>query len=172
MIGKWHLKSNPKGYDHWAILPGQGRYHYPRMIVNGGPVQFRGYVDDVIGDQCLETLKTRPRDRPFCIQMQFKAPHRAWQPAKRWENQSAKQPASPTPLLTTTTPVQIPKSSPPISTLGSTTGPPPVSSTASSCPDSPRAKGKFRTMSFPPCEGGIQGGQIAQGLTHAPLLDG
>lgn len=85
MIGKWHLKSNPKGYDHWAILPGQGRYHDPRMIVNGGPVQFRGYVDDVIGDQCLETLKTRPRDRPFCIQMQFKAPHRAWQPAKRHE---------------------------------------------------------------------------------------
>ena len=55
------------------------------MIVNNGPVQFRGYVDDVIGDQCLETLKTRPRDKPFCVQMQFKAPHRAWFPAKRHE---------------------------------------------------------------------------------------
>ena len=85
MVGKWHLKSNPKGYDHWAILPGQGRYHDPQMIVNNGPVQFRGYVDDVIGDQCLEVLKTRPRDRPFCVQMQFKAPHRAWFPAKRHE---------------------------------------------------------------------------------------
>ena len=85
MVGKWHMKSNPKGYDHWAVLPGQGRYHDPRMVVNNGPVQFRGYVDDVIGDQCLETLKTRPRDKPFCVQMQFKAPHRAWFPAKRHE---------------------------------------------------------------------------------------
>ena len=85
MVGKWHMKSNPKGYDHWAILPGQGRYHDPQMIVNNGPVQFRGYVDDVIGDQCLETLKAPPRDKPFCVQIQVKAPHRAWLPAKRHE---------------------------------------------------------------------------------------
>jgi arylsulfatase A-like enzyme len=86
MLGKWHVKSNPEGYDHWAILPGQGLYQDPQMIVNGGPLQFRGYVDDVIGDQALETLKTRPRDRPFCMQVQFKAPHRDWRPAKRHEH--------------------------------------------------------------------------------------
>jgi arylsulfatase A-like enzyme len=84
MIGKWHVKSNPEGYDHWAILPGQGLYHNPQMIINNGPAQFRGYVDDVITDQGLEALKTRPRDRPFCMQLQFKAPHRAWEPADRF----------------------------------------------------------------------------------------
>jgi arylsulfatase A-like enzyme len=84
MIGKWHVKSNPEGYDHWSILPGQGLYHNPQMIINNGPAQFRGYVDDVITDQGLEALKTRPRDRPFCMQLQFKAPHRAWEPADRF----------------------------------------------------------------------------------------
>src|SRR5512133_1092808 len=24
IIGKWHLGSNPTGFDHWEILPGQG----------------------------------------------------------------------------------------------------------------------------------------------------
>lgn len=26
MIGKWHLGSEPTGFDHWDILPGQGHY--------------------------------------------------------------------------------------------------------------------------------------------------
>ncbi len=87
MIGKWHVKTNPEGYDHWAILPGQGRYHDPEMIINNGPATFRGYVDDVITDQGLEALKTRPRDRPFCMQLQFKAPHRSWEPAERFAHE-------------------------------------------------------------------------------------
>ena len=29
MIGKWHLGSDPTGFDYWNILPGQGRYNDP-----------------------------------------------------------------------------------------------------------------------------------------------
>ena len=29
MIGKWHLGSDPQGFDRWEILPGQGAYHNP-----------------------------------------------------------------------------------------------------------------------------------------------
>ena len=29
MIGKWHLGSDPVGFDHWEILPGQGVYVDP-----------------------------------------------------------------------------------------------------------------------------------------------
>jgi arylsulfatase A-like enzyme len=29
MIGKWHLGSDPVGFDHWEILPGQGVYQNP-----------------------------------------------------------------------------------------------------------------------------------------------
>jgi arylsulfatase A-like enzyme len=85
LVGKWHIASQPTGFDHWCILPGQGVYHDPVMIANGGRAQFRGYVDDIIGDQALETLKSRPKDKPFCLLCQFKAPHRSWEPAQRFE---------------------------------------------------------------------------------------
>ncbi|MCD6598447.1 MAG: sulfatase-like hydrolase/transferase, partial [Bacteroidales bacterium] len=29
LIGKWHLKSDPTGFDYWNILPGQGQYYNP-----------------------------------------------------------------------------------------------------------------------------------------------
>ena len=32
MIGKWHLRSNPVGFDHWEILPGQGAYYNPDFV--------------------------------------------------------------------------------------------------------------------------------------------
>ncbi len=86
MVGKWHIASTPSGFDHWCILPGQGLYNDPVMIANGGRVRFRGYVDDVIGDQALETLANRPKDKPFSMICNFKAPHRDWRPARRFEN--------------------------------------------------------------------------------------
>jgi len=84
MVGKWHIASTPSGFDHWCILPGQGIYHDPILIANGGRAQFRGYVDDVIADQALETLRSRPKDKPFSMICNFKAPHRAWEPAARY----------------------------------------------------------------------------------------
>lgn len=85
LVGKWHIASEPAGFDHWLILPGQGAYIDPVMISKGSRMQFRGHVEDVIGDQALETLKSRPTDRPFCLLYQFKAPHRTWIPARRFE---------------------------------------------------------------------------------------
>ena len=32
LIGKWHLVSDPTGFDLWHILPGQGVYYNPPMI--------------------------------------------------------------------------------------------------------------------------------------------
>jgi len=85
LVGKWHIASLPTGFDHWCILPGQGVYHDPIMIANGGRVQFRGHTDDIIGDQAVETLKSRPKDKPFCLLYQHKAPHRSWEPAERFQ---------------------------------------------------------------------------------------
>lgn len=85
LVGKWHVASPPTGFDFSCILPGQGVYHDPVMIANGGRVQLRGYVDDLIADQALETLKNRPKNQPFCLLCQFKAPHRSWQPAERFQ---------------------------------------------------------------------------------------
>jgi arylsulfatase A-like enzyme len=83
MIGKWHLGSQPTGFDHWQILPGQGIYYNPPMIRNGQKVTTLGYVTDVITDLSLEWLKQRDRERPFLLMCQHKAPHREWSPALR-----------------------------------------------------------------------------------------
>ncbi|HPM17354.1 MAG TPA: sulfatase-like hydrolase/transferase [Bacteroidales bacterium] len=49
MIGKWHLESEPTGFDHWEILPGQGVYYNPDFITREGRHTEKGYVTDLIG---------------------------------------------------------------------------------------------------------------------------
>jgi arylsulfatase A-like enzyme len=91
MFGKWHLGRGPEhcptGFDDWAVLPGQGLYHDPDMIFkgpDGGETRkMTGYVTDVITDLCLDWLKGRDTDRPFCMMYHHKAPHRPWEPDEK-----------------------------------------------------------------------------------------
>jgi arylsulfatase A-like enzyme len=83
VIGKWHLVTEPTGFDEWHILPGQGAYYNPPMIRNGKRVQHQGYTTDLITDFGLDWLKGRDRSRPFLLMLQHKAPHRDWEPALR-----------------------------------------------------------------------------------------
>jgi len=81
MIGKWHLKTAPTGFDHWIVLPGQGVYYNPRFRTPEGTVQFTGYTTDIITDLALEWLKEdRDAEQPFLLMYQHKAPHREWDP--------------------------------------------------------------------------------------------
>jgi arylsulfatase A-like enzyme len=89
MIGKWHLVSDPTGFDHWHILPGQGLYYNPPMIKNGEKVEHQGYTTDIITDLSIEWLEGRDKSKPFLLMSQHKAPHREWSPALRhlgWDN--------------------------------------------------------------------------------------
>ncbi|MDW8264260.1 MAG: sulfatase, partial [Gemmataceae bacterium] len=83
VIGKWHLVTDPTGFDHWHILPGQGQYYNPVMIRDGQKVQHHGYTTDLIADFSLEWLKQRDKSRPFLLLCHHKAPHREWVPALR-----------------------------------------------------------------------------------------
>ena len=83
MIGKWHLRSEPTGFDYWNVLPGQGAYHNPAMIEMGERKKYTGYVTDIITDHCIDWLKKRNGDKPFCLMYHHKAPHRNWQPDKK-----------------------------------------------------------------------------------------
>lgn len=80
VIGKWHLESDPQGFDHWHILPGQGAYYNPPMIRDGERVKHEGYTADLITDFSLEWLKNRDKTKPFMLMTQHKAPHREWAP--------------------------------------------------------------------------------------------
>lgn len=82
VYGKWHLKSEPTGFDFWEVLPGQGRYYKPNFLTPAGKVTEDGYVTDVITDKTISFLaEKRNKDKPFFLMYQHKAPHRQWWPA-------------------------------------------------------------------------------------------
>ncbi|MFW6155421.1 MAG: sulfatase [Planctomycetota bacterium] len=84
LVGKWHLGQGsahePRGFDFWRVLPGQGLYHNPEMIDAEGKRVWDGYVTDLITDMSLDWLRGRDRDKPFCLCVHHKAPHRHWEP--------------------------------------------------------------------------------------------
>ena len=84
LIGKWHLKSDPTGFDHWTILPDQGDYYNPDLIEMGERKRVPGYVTDILTDRAVDFLEARRRSsKPFLLMLHHKAPHRNWQPAER-----------------------------------------------------------------------------------------
>ncbi len=85
LVGKWHLSSNPTGFDFWEVLPGQGSYYNPAFIqMDGSRQQFTGYCTDLITEKALKWLKEdRDPSKPFVLMAQHKAPHRNWSPALR-----------------------------------------------------------------------------------------
>ena len=80
MIGKWHLGSDPTGFDQWTVLPGQGAYFNPDFLVPAGRKKIEGYATDIITDLAIDFLKNRPKDQPFFLMCHHKAPHRPWEP--------------------------------------------------------------------------------------------
>jgi len=86
MVGKWHLVTDPTGFDYWEIVPGQGQYYNPPMIRNGQRVKHDGYVTEVITDLALDWLKKRDPSKPFLLMCHHKAPHREWEPSLKHLN--------------------------------------------------------------------------------------
>lgn len=83
IIGKWHLGSDPTGFDRWIVLPGQGIYWNPAFLVPGHRFAINGHCTEITGELGIEWLKTRPKDKPFFLMLHQKAPHRAWEPDER-----------------------------------------------------------------------------------------
>jgi len=102
VVGKWHLYSDPVGFDYWEILRGQGHYYSPEFITNTpneitvtkeikdaqGEVIKTEYENTYIGayatiktgDLALDFLKQRDKSKPFAMIYNHKAPHRNWMP--------------------------------------------------------------------------------------------
>ena len=86
MIGKWHLRSDPTGFDFWKVLLGQGPYYNPDLKDSTGVHNYIGYTTTVITDEALSWLKTRDQDKPFFLMVHHKAPHRNWMPEPKYFN--------------------------------------------------------------------------------------
>ena len=84
IIGKWHLQTEPTGFDHWEVLTGfgdQGSYYNPQFWTTAGKAQQTGYTTDIITDKVLAWLaQRRDASRPFMLMYQHKASHIAWDP--------------------------------------------------------------------------------------------
>ena len=68
MIGKWHLISEPQGFDHWSILSGQheqGDYYDPDFWEDGKHIVEKGYATDIITDKAIKFLEGRDKNKPF-----------------------------------------------------------------------------------------------------------
>lgn len=83
LIGKWHLESEPQGFDYYKVLPGQGKYFdcpmkekgQPWLSGNQGGVVEKGFITDVITDLSIEWLKKADFKKPFFLMVHHKAPH-------------------------------------------------------------------------------------------------
>ena len=84
VIGKWHLWSEPTGFDYYKyhiLNGGQGSYWNPTYNENGKEINHTGYATNLTGDFAMDWLKNkRDKSKPFCLLYQFKAPHRPWFP--------------------------------------------------------------------------------------------
>ncbi|MCH7225973.1 sulfatase [Haloferula sp. A504] len=87
MVGKIHLSGKMQGFDYWEVLPGQGRYWNPVFITEQGETTYKGeHSTDVITRNAVDWLENkRDKDKPFMAMVHYKAPHRNWQPTKRWK---------------------------------------------------------------------------------------
>ena len=80
-VYKRQLTSDPTGFDYWNILIGQGDYYNPYFIDNGEKKQIEGYATNITTNLALDWLDNkRDKNKPFCLLLHHKAPHRTWMP--------------------------------------------------------------------------------------------
>lgn len=82
VIGKWHLKQEPGGFDYYCLLPGQGEYHNPRLKTEdnwedyyGGGKTYEGFSTDIISGLTIDWIEGRDKEKPFMAMCHFKATH-------------------------------------------------------------------------------------------------
>ncbi len=81
IVGKWHLGSEPTGFDYWEVLPNQGFYYNPVFHTPRGEHTETGYVTEIITDKAKGWMnKAKQANKPFMLMVQHKAPHRDWKP--------------------------------------------------------------------------------------------
>ncbi|MFT6754610.1 MAG: arylsulfatase A-like enzyme [Urechidicola sp.] len=89
LFGKWHLGTEPVGFDSFKYHSSagqQGHYWDPLFNENGIDVKEKGYATNLSTDFALTWLDaTKTSKQPFLMILQYKAPHRPWEPDTKYE---------------------------------------------------------------------------------------
>jgi len=97
LVGKWHLVTEPKGFDDYSCFIGQGTYSNPHLIeknrTDGADFEsskgtvYEGHSTDVVTQRAIDCItEMKDKSKPFFLMLHFKAPHRPWQPAERFKH--------------------------------------------------------------------------------------
>ena len=81
VVGKWHTGCDPKGFDYYHIYNDQGQYYNPQYRgtdTDGKYIVEEGYSTDLTTDHALSFIEHRDTNKPFCLLLHHKAPHRNW----------------------------------------------------------------------------------------------
>ena len=92
VVGKWHMSCTPKGFDYYHVLNDQGQYYNPTFASTGNYGDYKqemGYATDLITDHAIEYLDGRDQNKPFCLLVHHKAPHRIWMPNTKYVSKYA-----------------------------------------------------------------------------------
>ena len=92
VVGKWHMSCTPKGFDYYHVLNNQGQYYNPTFASTGNYGNYKqemGYATDLITDHAIEYLDGRDQNKPFCLLVHHKAPHRIWMPNTKYVSKYA-----------------------------------------------------------------------------------
>lgn len=92
VVGKWHMSCRPKGFDYFHILNDQGQYYNPTFASTGHYGEYKqemGYVTDLITDHAIDFMEHRDKNKPFCLLVHHKAPHRIWMPSTKYASKYA-----------------------------------------------------------------------------------
>lgn len=86
IFGKWHLQFEPRGFDTFKLLHGQGTYYNPEFRTKGQSeyVTEQGYASEIITSDAINWLENRDKDRPFCLMVHHKSVHRNWLPEMKY----------------------------------------------------------------------------------------
>lgn len=111
IVGKWHIPSDPTGFDTWQVFINQGQYVNPYLICGnangrspaGTEINFgkgvvaktnkdgiatpTGYSTEIVTNRAIQWLENeRDKSKPFFFMVHFKAPHRNWIPKEKYYN--------------------------------------------------------------------------------------
>lgn len=84
IVGKWHLGSEPQGFDYYSVFHDQGEYRDPTFQDSDRPwpgninygMRVHGFSTDIVTDKTINWLKQHAGDdKPFMMCCHFKATH-------------------------------------------------------------------------------------------------